>query len=153
MCGPHGDDIAPLPSSAFGGCGCGPTGGRNNSCVYRVGSSCWLFLSLSLSLFPFPPTFFLFLPSVSDPFDCSCRRIQISEELGAGGGSPGCGRGALQSLGSLEKTQIRKHCRFISTIFEGERDYTCCVRTWGSKGGRSAIALMMELYTWLMRRM
>ena len=103
MCGPHGDDIAPLPSSAFGGCGCGPTGGRNNSCVYRVGSSCWLFLSLSLSLFPFPPTFFLFLPSVSDPFDCSCRRIQISEELGAGGARQDVDGGHFRVLGRWKK--------------------------------------------------
>ena len=152
MCGPHGDDIAPLPSSAFGGCGCGPTRGRNNSCVYRVGSSCWLFLSLSLSL-SFSTNFFSLFTERQRPL-----RLQLSTHtnirgIGGGGGSPGCGRGALQSLGSLEKTQIRKHCRFISTIFEGERDYTCCVRTWGSKGGRSAIALMMELYTWLMRRM
>ena len=85
MCGPHGDDIAPLPSSAFGGCGCGPTRGRNNSCVYRVGSSCWLFLSLSLSL-SFSTNFFSLFTERQRPL-----RLQLSTHtnirgIGGGGG-------------------------------------------------------------------
>ncbi len=86
MCGPHGDDIAPLPSSAFGGCGCGPTGGRNNSCVYRVGSSCWLFLSLSLSLsFLFHQLFFSFYRASATPSTAAVDAYKYPRNWGRGG--------------------------------------------------------------------